>query len=312
MNNLKPWKKRKRTGGIKRKLSKAYAKASMEELRRNSSTDAVNIYKPVSFTQSKGSVQTNFDENIDFSNKQHFREPCCSKGEASLELKQSSVHFMNSDSDESELSTDEDNKEGCIFNKNRQFNNSIKKWAIKRNIAQDALKELAEIVNKRFPDILPKDPRTILQTARNITIKTIDSGGEYWHNGLIKSLTLVLNNWKDVCENIMSISLNINFDGLPIYKSSKNEFWPILGNVFEIPSAQPFIIGIYYGVGKPKNIDIYLEDFVMEMKQLLNEGIRLSSNKSITVKIRCFICDSPARAFIKGNEKRNYFVCNST
>lgn len=48
----------------------------MEELRRNSSTDAVNIYKPVSFTQSKGSVQTNFDENIDFSNKQHFREPC--------------------------------------------------------------------------------------------------------------------------------------------------------------------------------------------------------------------------------------------
>lgn len=53
MNNLKPWNKRKRTGGVKRKLSKEYAKA-----------DAVDIYKPVSFTNSEGSAQIDFDQNI--------------------------------------------------------------------------------------------------------------------------------------------------------------------------------------------------------------------------------------------------------
>lgn len=51
MNNLKPWNKRKRTSGVKRKLSKA----SMDELQRSSTA----IYKLVSFrfTHIEGSAQ---------------------------------------------------------------------------------------------------------------------------------------------------------------------------------------------------------------------------------------------------------------
>ncbi|KAL4714548.1 hypothetical protein ACJJTC_006594 [Scirpophaga incertulas] len=49
----------------------------------------------------------------------------------------------------------------------------------------------------------------------------------------------------------------------------------------------------------------YLEDFVIDVSNLLENGITLlqNSEKKVTVKIRSFICDSPARAFIKG-------VCN--
>lgn len=287
MSTIKPWKKRKRTGAVKIKLSKEYNKQR--------SKDSENLIHLSNCSQVPVSIKNEGSGHIDFVTNNH-----------------SSVHFMDSDSDlskeiiegrnsesfESNQDFYEDESENICM-KNILFNYNIKEWAIKRNIAQDALKELATIVNNRFPDILPKDPRTILHTARKITIKLIESGGEYWHNGLINPLTIVLNKWLDVLENIESISLNINIDGLPIYKSSKYEFWPILCNVFEIPSAQPFIIGVYYGVGKPKNLDIYLEDFVVEMKQLLNDGIQLTS-KIITVKIRCFICDSPARAFIKG------------
>lgn len=35
--------------------------------------------------------------------------------------------------------------------------------------------------------------------------------------------------------NIQVISLNINMDGIPICKILKTEFWPILGNVYELP-----------------------------------------------------------------------------
>lgn len=109
-----------------------------------------------------------------------------------------------------------------------------------------------------------------------------------------------MQNWIDVPENI---SLNFNFDGLRIFKSSKKEFWPILCYISENPNIKPLVIGIYYGIGKPKNLTAYLEDFVADVSHLLEEGIALlqNSEKKVTVKIRCFICDSPARAFMKGN-----------
>lgn len=64
-----------------------------------------------------------------------------------------------------------------------------------------------------------------------------------------------------------------------------------------------FFKGIYEGEGKPSDLDAYLGLFVKEMKELEENGlvITLGSTESrIQVKIRAFICDSPARALIKG------------
>lgn len=96
-----------------------------------------------------------------------------------------------------------------------------------------------------------------------------------------------------------TISCNINMDGLPIYKSSKFEFWPILFNIHELPSLKPMVIGINCGKGTPSDLFSYLQPFVEEARIMLQEGLVVNNSK-ITFKIRCFICDSPARAFIKG------------
>lgn len=65
-----------------------------------------------------------------------------------------------------------------------------------------------------------------------------------------------------------------------------------------------FFTGIYAGNAKPSDLDAYLGPFVNEMKQL-EEGLTITSNtgteKTVKVTIRAFICDSPARAMIKGN-----------
>lgn len=53
-------------------------------------------------------------------------------------------------------------------------------------------------------------------------------------------------------------------------------------------------IGIYYGKGKPGNIQLFLEPFVQELQPILENGIILEGVQYIRVKIRSFICDSPA------------------
>lgn len=61
-------------------------------------------------------------------------------------------------------------------------------------------------------------------------------------------------------------------------------------------------IAIWCGTTKPTNLSEYFGRFVGELKQLLNDPIVIN-NHQIYVKLRCFICDTPARAFIKGMRK---------
>ncbi|XP_011704909.1 PREDICTED: uncharacterized protein LOC105460162, partial [Wasmannia auropunctata] len=135
-----------------------------------------------------------------------------------------------------------------------------------------------------------------------------DPDGQFWYQGLETSL--VNNMMQNIEENslscITSVTLNFNFDGLPVYNSAKYQFWPILASVKNIPTLPPIIVGIYYGQHKP-NVQEYLAEFVKELSTILKNGIKIKSNNQfIAVKIGCFICDSPARAFIKGTVNYNH------
>lgn len=187
------------------------------------------------------------------------------------------------------------------MNKNEQMRSDLKVWANSFNINQRALKHLIKIINNRIPKILPDDPRTLLQTPTNITLQNVGNGF-YWHQGL----EFCLRNCLAGIDKLKYISININVDGLPIYKSTKDEFWPILFNIYEMPEKQPMVIGIYNGQGKPSNLAEFITPFVQEAKNILVNGIDFGNGHILKVKIRCFICDSPARAFIKGNKTTAY------
>lgn len=52
-----------------------------------------------------------------------------------------------------------------------------------------------------------------------------------------------------------------------------------------------------------------LATFVDELKILLEDGIQLNG-KLLKLKVNCFVCDAPARAFMKGIVGHNaYFAC---
>lgn len=209
-------------------------------------------------------------------------------------LNEDRVNRANEDEDTWDFHYNFEEKEFDDIEMDTNVRHEMKKWAITNNISHVALKEVLQIWNNRIPNILPSDPRTLLNTPATIEIYNMGSG-KYWHCGLISCLKIV---FQDISEPAF-ISLNVNIDGLPLFKSTKDEFWPILFNIFEMPHVKPMVIGIYHGKGKPDNMPAFLELFVNELKDVINDGVTLNGHK-ISVSIRSFICDSPARAFIKG------------
>lgn len=72
--------------------------------------------------------------------------------------------------------------------------------------------------------------------------------------------------------------------------------------VSELPKIDPFVVSIWYGMSKPSSVEEFLYLFIQEMKHLIQNGLNINSHL-VTIRIRCFICDTPARAFLKGKNK---------
>lgn len=206
-------------------------------------------------------------------------------------------NFTTNQDDSSALQKSDTLEENILLNEYSRPSSSeaLQQWAIKYNINHQAMKELLSTIKTLYTDnSLPADPRTLLHTPRSTLVVDIP-GGQYWHQGLEVCLR---NTFKDLDQNT-TIYLNVNIDGLPIHKSSKHQLWPILCNIHQMPHIKPMAVGIFIGKSKPLSVSDYLKSFVEELIALMRSGI-VVNGKTIDIKIRCFICDSPARAFLKG------------
>lgn len=69
--------------------------------------------------------------------------------------------------------------------------------------------------------------------------------------------------FEHVLQNYDEVVLDINIDGIPLFKSSRVQLWPILCKIVNIKEkTQPFAVGIYLGTTKPSCIKDYLKDFI--------------------------------------------------
>lgn len=171
---------------------------------------------------------------------------------------------------------------------------NLRHWAIEYNVKRRAVSALLKILISFGISTLPRDSRTLLKTPRVVHVEN-RAGGQYWHNGLQSCLTKIFGK---LSSNI-NIQLNFNIDGLPLFKSSPISFWPILFNIHDMPDIRPMVVGIWCGERQPNNLNEFLEPFVNEICALTKYGLKVNGYK-ITISIRCFICDSPARSFLKG------------
>ncbi|GBL89107.1 hypothetical protein AVEN_33836-1, partial [Araneus ventricosus] len=130
--------------------------------------------------------------------------------------------------------------------------------------------------------------------------KREDSETKIEMDAMKKQLTLL--------EDLSTIKLSFNIDGLPLFKSSSQQAWPILCLVNNIQNSKPFVIGIFSGHSKPDNVSKYLFDFIQDVKELLQNPV--IGRKTFEILIDAFICDAPARSYLKCIKNHNgYFGC---
>lgn len=76
------------------------------------------------------------------------------------------------------------------------------------------------------------------------------------------------------------------------------QLWPILALIHNSKSRKPFVIEIFCGISKPRPLSTFLNDFINELSLLLKNGLEFLRTR-YNVSIHSFVCDAPARAFIK-------------
>lgn len=85
---------------------------------------------------------------------------------------------------------------------------------------------------------------------------------------------------------------------MPTTASGVESMWVTTCKVFHNPDVyQAFPVSVFYGSTKPVNGEVYMSQFIDELNFLLVNGI-IISGKHFNVILKCFVCDTPARAFI--------------
>lgn len=118
-----------------------------------------------------------------------------------------------------------------------EITEKIRYWAVQHRITKTALNDLLRILIFAGLNFFPKDARTFMRTPKIVSISTL-SKGKLWYNGLKNCLHSSLAQ----ISHDMTITLNFNFDGLPIAKSSNIQFWPILSNIRGMCSVDSSVI----------------------------------------------------------------------
>ena len=180
-------------------------------------------------------------------------------------------------------------------------------WAIKHKCTRTAIDELLDIWRRQGHE-LPKDARTLLKTPRQVaTVATC--GGQYAYFGIRNQVLQILEKKSPLHPDILnSIELIVNIDGVPLFKSSTVQFWPILCS-FHKPTLQPFVVAIFCGNGKPNSVKEYLGEFLQELTELRDTGI-VHNGQRYQLTVKAFVCDAPSRSFVKCTKLHSgYYAC---
>ncbi|EFN75619.1 hypothetical protein EAI_00071, partial [Harpegnathos saltator] len=65
-----------------------------------------------------------------------------------------------------------------------------------------------------------------------------------------------------------------------------------------IQGIKPLVVGIYKGPQKPNDTNIFFVKLVTDVRKIMSSGGIDFNGKKILIRLRCFIADALARAFI--------------
>ncbi len=188
-----------------------------------------------------------------------------------------------------DLSESETDESGCDAQAELTLAEKIARLALTHRLTHAAINALLALFSS-LGHGLPKDARTILGTTRS------KSNENFEHFGLIRGIVRKIK--KGVPSGIHILQLQVSMDGLPLFRSSKTNFWPILCRILNCNDSRPFVVSVFCGESKPPDLEEYLRNFIDEMLLLEKRSLKVGT-RSYHVELKSIICDAPARSFVK-------------
>lgn len=137
------------------------------------------------------------------------------------------VHFQKvCDDIDRSTSDDEEIGDGDDIDMSIEFTDKLRFWAIHHRISHSAINDLLSILIFGGFAFLPRNSRTFLRTPPKVEITNV-TNGQLWFHGIRKCLEITLSK----IQNDISATLDFSFDGLPLFKSSNTQFWPMLFSI---------------------------------------------------------------------------------
>ncbi|CAG5072349.1 Protein of unknown function, partial [Cotesia congregata] len=150
----------------------------------------------------------------------------------------------------------------------------IIKWIINNidKLPMTTVYELLEILIKEGYKMFPPKAHVLLGYKHSINSQPVltknNTFGQYLYLGIVNGLEKRINPeiFKEEC-----IKIVVFIDGMKIYKSTKGQLWHIVVQLYDKKyESSPFVAGLFYGDAKSSDVDSILNDFVNELKLLIN------------------------------------------
>lgn len=131
---------------------------------------------------------------------------------------------------------------------------NLRNWALRNNVTHTAIDELLQMLKATY-NYLPLTARSLLKTPKQTKIFTLNNGNMCYF-GIEMKLKQKLKHGLKVTLLDNVIQLDFNIDGLPLFKSSSTDVWPILLRSDVLIDDSPCVVGLFCGSGKPDSVGI--------------------------------------------------------
>lgn len=199
--------------------------------------------------------------------------------------------------------TDSESEESVVnetFRKREKitFQNRIRALIIESKMTQANANALLNILNDQ-PSLppLPKSSKTLLKTPRKkVHLRPVEPG-KYLHIGI---KTAIVRQLKFIHDSLIPQELvaDVFTDGGKVHESGFDQAWLIMLGFVNITKCKPVTTGIFLGKHKPFCCFAFFREFVEEYNSIKREGGIEYNGRKILLKLRCFLGDGPARAFM--------------
>jgi len=167
-------------------------------------------------------------------------------------------------------------KNSIVSNDKIDICDELRTWNVEFNVSHNCLNKLLIILRSNGLDV-PKDGRTLMNTPKKHNILSMEPGA-YVHFDIKQIISSLLHKHEFDLIAVNDLKLGVNVDGLPISKSSKSQFWPILISICNVPVLAKYIlpVGVYHGSKKPYSSDDFLNYFLKDILNLIKFGIQIN------------------------------------